>query len=166
MKRIIFLFVTITICYTSWAQNADFKAGEQLASSGNYQGAVDAYTKALAADPEDLNALLRRGFAYGILKEYEKAVADYSKVIAANDKATLAYLSRGSSYNKLKKYDLAIADFNKVLELDASNQEAYNNRGWAKKYLGQKAEACADWKASKKLGNAEAKLILKNNQCK
>lgn len=41
-----------------------------------------------------------------------------------------------------------------------------NNRGWAKKFLGDKDGACKDWQTSKKMGNEEAKIILKNNQCR
>jgi hypothetical protein len=41
-----------------------------------------------------------------------------------------------------------------------------NNRGWSKKFKGDKDGACKDWNASKKMGNDEAKIILKNNQCK
>ena len=53
----------------------------------------------------------------------------------------------------------------KRIELDPRDQEAYNNRGFALKKLGRKDEACKDWNKSKKLGNKEAKVILKNNYC-
>ena len=56
-------------------------------------------------------------------------------------------------------------DFNKAIELDPENQEAYNNRGYTKKFMGKTKEACDDWKKSKKLGNEEAKIIMKNNDC-
>jgi len=75
-------------------------------------------------------------------------------------------MSRGSAYNKIKEYQKALADFNRAISIDPENQEAYNNRGWSKKYLGDFKGACADWKKSKKLGNAEAKIIYKNNHCK
>jgi tetratricopeptide (TPR) repeat protein len=77
-----------------------------------------------------------------------------------------AYLSRGSAYSKLKKYDLAMNDFNKVLKFDASNYEAYNNRGFVKKAQGDFEGACKDWNYSKKMGNQEAIIILKNNHCR
>jgi Flp pilus assembly protein TadD len=66
---------------------------------------------------------------------------------------------------KLKKYGEAKADFDDVIAADPENSEAYNNRGWCKKRLGNKEGACEDWKTSKKLGNSEAKIILKNNGC-
>ena len=64
-----------------------------------------------------------------------------------------------------KSSTTAIKDFNMAIEIDPKNSEAYNNRGWSKKGLGDKDGACQDWKTSKKMGNEEAKIILKNNQC-
>ncbi|MBI4648042.1 MAG: tetratricopeptide repeat protein [Bacteroidia bacterium] len=166
----------ISICFTllfllsgaAFTQDAEayFKQAEVKSSIADYQAAVDLYSKVIQADPEYINAYLRRAFCYSILKEYEKCISDYTKVIEQNPQHTMAYLSRGSAYNKLEKYDKAIADFNQVLELDPKDQEAYNNRGWAKKAKGDKEGACDDWTKSKRLGNAEAKLILKNNHCK
>ena len=57
-------------------------------------------------------------------------------------------------------------DFNVALKLKPDDAEAYNNRGFSKKMLGDKTGACEDWNKSKKLGNEEAKIILKNNYCK
>ena len=99
-------------------------------------------------------------------REYDKAVTDFSAVIAVKPDHTWAYTSRGSSYSKLGEHELAIADFNKVLTLDPKNEEAYNNRGWARKATGDQAGACKDWNTSKRMGNAEAKIILTNNRCK
>ena len=77
-----------------------------------------------------------------------------------------AYTSRGSAYGKLGRHQEAIADFNRVIALDARDPEAYNNRGWSKKALGDEKGACDDWRASKRMGNAEARIILENNRCK
>ena len=106
-----------------------------------------------------------KSYFYSYLQQYENAVADYTVVIKHDNKQVWSYISRGSAYNKLKKYEKALADFNVALNLDPENQEAYNNRGWAKKFLGDKSGACKDWKTSKKKGNKEAKIILKNNGC-
>ncbi|PLX01066.1 MAG: hypothetical protein C0594_14630 [Marinilabiliales bacterium] len=167
MRKLSITILTVLFAFTAFAQEGNLvESGMQKAGSGDYKGAIEDYTKAISKDPEDLNAYLKRAFAYGIVKEYDKAVADYSKVIKSNPDHALSYLSRGSAYNKLKKYEKALADFDKVLSIDEENQEAYNNRGWAKHYMGDKEGACKDWKKSKKLGNAEAKLILKNQKCK
>lgn len=146
--------------------DALFHKGEQVYNSGGYAKAIDIYTQVLADDPEYLNAYLQRGFCHSLQREYDAAIADFTAVIERKKDHLWAYTSRGSAYGKLGKQDLAIQDFNTVLQLDPGNQEAYNNRGWAKKAQGNTKEACADWLKSKKMGNAEAKIILHNNRCK
>ena len=59
-----------------------------------------------------------------------------------------------------------LKDFNRVLSISAKDTEALNNRGWTYQGMGKHDLACADWKKSKKYGNPEAKLILKNTNCK
>lgn len=143
-----------------------FQQGEQARQHGAYEKAIGFYDQVLQSDPNYLNAYLQRGFCHSIQREYKEAVADFTSVIARKSDHLWAYTSRGSAYTKLGKPDLAIQDFNRVLELDPGNQEAFNNRGWAKKELGDAKGACKDWQASRRAGNAEAKIILKNNRCK
>lgn len=143
-----------------------FNQAENLIGSGEYKQASALYTKVIAQDPENLNAYLRRGFCHSVMKEYDAAIADFGVVIDKHGRDPYSFISRGSAYNKLEKYETAMVDFDKALGLDPENQEAYNNRGWAKNGLGLYKEACEDWKTSKKLGNEEAKIILKNNHCK
>jgi|688.fasta_scaffold103168_5 tetratricopeptide (TPR) repeat protein len=150
------------------AQSAEsfFKEGESKSKAGDYEAAIVSYTKAIQADSTYYNAYLRRGFCYGLQEKYDLAVADYTSLLRHAPNHVWAITSRGSAQNKLGNYDLAIEDFNRVLAIDPKNQEAMNNRGWSKKFKGDKDGACKDWNASKKMGNDEAKIILKNNQCK
>lgn len=143
-----------------------YQEGERAYRAGDHAQAIDLFTRVIDRDPAHLNAHLQRGFCHSLLREYDKAVADFSAVIAVKPDHTWAYTSRGSSYSKLGEHELAIADFNKVLTLDPKNEEAYNNRGWARKATGDQAGACKDWNTSKRMGNAEAKIILTNNRCK
>ncbi len=176
LKSAIILIATLCAVGTGFAQiqatpqaqelDALFHKGEIAYQHGTYDQAIDLYTQVLSSDPEYINAYLQRGFCHSLLREYQAAVDDFTAVVSRKNDHLWAYTSRGSAYNKLGKPDLAIKDFNRVLELDPKNQEAYNNRGWAKKSLGDGAGACQDWKASKKMGNAEAKIILMNNRCK
>lgn len=160
-----FLFLNSTLVRAQSAETF-FKEGESKSRSGDYEAAIASYTKAIAADSTYYNAYLRRGFCFGLQEKYDLAVGDYSAVLRHAPNHVWAITSRGSAYNKLGNYEMAMADFNRVLELDPKNQEAMNNRGWTKKFLGDKDGACKDWQASKKMGNEEARIILKNNQCK
>lgn len=143
-----------------------FHEGEKAYNRGAYPAAIDLFTRTLAQDPDHLNAYLQRGFCHSLQREYEAAVSDFSEVIRRKHDHLWAYTSRGSAYAKWGKPELAIQDFDTALNLDPRNQEAYNNRGWSKKATGDLAGACRDWAASRKMGNAEAKIILQNNRCK
>ena len=47
-----------------------------------------------------------------------------------------------------------------------TDPEIFNNRGFTFKGKGDIEAACRDWNTSRKLGNDEASVILKNNHCK
>ncbi|MBV6404730.1 MAG: hypothetical protein GFGODING_01488 [Flavobacteriales bacterium] len=143
-----------------------FNEGEKAYQRGAYDEAIALFSRVLQQDGDHLNAYLQRGFCHSLTKRYEAAVADFSAVIARKPDHLWAYTSRGSAYNKLKQYDKAMRDFDQVLTLDPRNEEAYNNRGWARKGAGDPAGACKDWRASQRMGNAEARIILSNNRCK
>lgn len=168
MKYLSLILFSVYFTTSGFSQDAQsvFNKAENLFANGNYEQASDLYTQVIEADATNMNAYLRRGFCQSVLQNYQNAVDDYSKVIEKHSKHPFAYLSRGSAYNKLEEWKLALADFDMVLNIDPKNQEAYNNRGWAKNGLGLFKEACKDWKTSRKLGNEEAKIILKNNHCK
>lgn len=169
MMRTFALILIITLSgFGLMAQDAEafFKEGEKFMRQGRHEEALEQYNKVIEADPDFTNAYLRRGFVNNVLKHYEDAVHDYDKVIEKHPTHVFAYVSRGSAKNKLENYQEAMTDFNKALELDPENQEAYNNRGWSKVGLGDKEGACKDWNISRKKGNEEAKIILKNNHCK
>ena len=143
-----------------------YRAGERAYNSGDYATACKYFDEVLKKDSDHLNAYLQRGFCNTLRKDYQAAVADFSAVIKRNPNHLWAYTSRGSAYNKLGQYNLAMADFDKVLQLDPKNGEAFNNRGWTKKFLGDLRAACKDWKSSARVGNGEARIIMKNNHCK
>ncbi|MCB0790794.1 MAG: tetratricopeptide repeat protein [Flavobacteriales bacterium] len=148
------------------AAEKTYEEAEKAYQRADYSDAIALYGQVLAMDPDDLNAYLHRGFCHSLNKEYEEAVNDFTAVIQRKPDHIWAYTSRGSAYNKLERYDKAIQDFDTVLSLDPRNEEAYNNRGWTKKGMGDAKGACKDWKASQRMGNAEAKIILNNNRCK
>lgn len=148
------------------SDQALFNEGQRAYNSGNYAKAIDLFTQALKVDPEDLNAYLQRGFCHSLSGQYDAAIADFTSVIDRKKDHIWAYISRGSAYKKAGKFDLALKDFDTVLQMDPRNEEAFNNRGWTYKSMGDLAQACEDWSASKKMGNDEARVILKNNNCK
>jgi tetratricopeptide (TPR) repeat protein len=165
-NNLIVLLITISItCHAQEAKQL-YNAGQNEYKHLHYKEAIENYTKVIVIDSGYINAYIQRGFCKGMIKDFNGEIADYTKALQIDPKHKFAYISRGSAKNKTKEYQSAMDDFNKALELDPSDQEAYNNRGFSKKGLGDKEGACADWNKSKQLGNSEARIILKNNQCR
>jgi tetratricopeptide (TPR) repeat protein len=139
---------------------------ERATQQGEFQRAIALYTIAIEAGQEQVNAHLQRAFCHMLVSDHEAAIRDLDVVLAARPDHVQAYTSRGSAYAKMGRTDRAIADLDQAIALDPGNQEAYNNRGWAHRKAGDPKAACRDWQTSRKLGNPEAALILKNTPCK
>ena len=164
------IFMMVATTSTSQGQNEDaesfFKDAELLYRNFDYEEAIPIYDKAIDLDPKEPKYYLQRGFCKNITQDFEGAIRDFSAVINLTQDNSYTYVSRGSAKNKSGDFASALEDFNKALEINPKDQEAYNNRGFSKKKLGDKKGACEDWYRSKKLGNNEAKIIIKNNYCK
>ncbi len=167
LALLMFQFFASTISYGQDSTASEyFKKAEYFFANADYALAVSYYDKTLALDINHVNSYLQRGFCKNILGKPTDAIEDFTQAIRLNPDNGWAYVSRGSAKNKIGEFQSALSDFNKALELDPKDQEAYNNRGFSKKQLGDHDGACSDWRTSKKLGNKEAPIIIKNNYCK
>lgn len=173
MKQIAFIILFVTSLFNLHAQTGSdkgidsiFVQGKIKYNNGNYEEAVKDFSSIVQSDAKNTNAYLQRGFCYALLKDFAHAIEDFTTVIQLEPDHEWAYVSRGGAYNKTNEYNKAIDDFNTALKLKPTDCEAYNNRGFSKKALGDKEGACEDWHKSKKMGNDEAYIIIKNNRCK
>ena len=148
------------------AMEETFRRGEQAYRAGDHERAIQEYNDLLAMDSEHVNAYLQRAFCHAMLNHHGSAVKDLDQVIQRKSDHLWAYTCRSASLSKLGRHQESIADLDRVLELDPRNEEAFNDRGWSHKALGDMDAACRDWTTSRKMGNAEARIILTNNRCK
>jgi tetratricopeptide (TPR) repeat protein len=162
------LILLSMFCGIAYSQDAKefYKEGQKDYKFQRYKEAIENYTKAIELDSAFMSAYIQRAFCKGMIQDFAGEIDDYTMALKIDPKHKFSYISRGSAKNKTKDYQSAIEDFNKALELDPTDQEAYNNRGFSKKGLNDMEGACDDWNKSKKMGNEEAKIILKNNRCK
>jgi len=112
-----------------------FYSGVEKADSGDYQGAIKDFNKAIELNPKDAEAYYNRGVTNVKLGDYREAIEDFNKAIELNPKDAEAYYNRGVAKAKLDDYREAIEDFNKAIELNPKDAEAYYNRGVAKAKL-------------------------------
>lgn len=116
------------------------KRGELYELTEKYTEALDDYTHALAAQPQNVVLLIERAdlLADPYIFENRKAEAirDYSAVIdraaelqAAPEKLQYAYQQRLNLYKTLAQYDAAIADSTELLKLNPQNAYYFFQRG-------------------------------------
>ncbi|KAM5171440.1 RNA polymerase II-associated protein 3 isoform 2-T3 [Mantella aurantiaca] len=93
---------------------------------GNYDEAVECYTRGMNADPYNAVLPTNRASAFFRLKKYAVAESDCNLAIALDRTYSKAYSRRGASRLALKNLNGAKEDYEKVLELVPNNFEATN----------------------------------------
>lgn len=157
LTAIIFLF-----CFAAFAcaenPEADkyVKSGFDMEKAGDYAGAKDDFTRAIALDPDDAQAYNGRATAEVFAGNFADAVKDCGKAIEINPGFAEAYNNMGFAEYKTGNYDQAIKDYTRAIELKPDYKQAYANRAIAKKQNGDKAGAIEDAEMAKKLGLAPA----------
>jgi tetratricopeptide (TPR) repeat protein len=85
--------------------------GDALTSLGEYESAAHAYSEALSADPENLEARLSLGRLYNRLARYRDAVRTCDEVLARHPRSEEVYLVKARAL-------LASGDFGGIVELE------------------------------------------------
>jgi len=126
--------------------------GSDLMEEGQYEQAIEEFSKAIEIDPESFSAYCLRAEAYYEIEQYDKAVADYTKAIEVypesgwkHPKYANAHYDRGNVYYYMEEYDKAIADYTKAIEIDPGLVDAYYDRGLSYKAQGDIGKAIADF---------------------
>ena len=98
---------------------------------GNYDLAIESFTKALELNPDFAKAYTNRAVTYQCKGLFDRAIADHTQAIELKPDLAEVYVNRGAAYGERGDYDRAIADHTKAIELNPNLPEAYNNRGVA-----------------------------------
>lgn len=106
------------------------QGGLELASDAeDPQAIIDAASRLLASDPENVEAYFRRGVAYAQDGNMEASLEDFNKVIELSPDDPSAYFNRAIIQQSLGNYAPAVGDLTKVIELAPNNPGAYYLRG-------------------------------------
>lgn len=138
-----------SLSYDWYLKRADIKT-----RTGDYKGAINDYSKYLAA-ARDAGTFYLRGMAYYMLGDYQHTVSDFEDVIKEDGKFTLLYEAYFIMGNiKFKQGDVkgSVDDYTKSLELKPKYAKAYYNRGLSKYFANQKQDACSDVAMAQQLG--------------
>ncbi|KNC47406.1 uncharacterized protein AMSG_03840 [Thecamonas trahens ATCC 50062] len=102
--------------------NTEYKAG-------NYRGAVEAYTEAIAHAPSEPAFHANRSMAYIKLEKYHEALEDSLKAIELKPDYLKAHLRAGTCYRMMGEFSKARAQLNVVISADAGNTTASSELG-------------------------------------
>ena len=93
-----------------------------------FERAIEDFNKVLVLEPDNVQALIRRGDAYSQLGESARALVDLERAISLAPQSTQAYFYRGLAHSRMNMSVAALADYNAALERDPRNVDALTSR--------------------------------------
>lgn len=129
--------------------------------AGDYQGAVEGFTKVLQLDPKNIDGYVNRGIAQLQLRHPNEALSDVNTALqlapAANKNARSVLLTaRGKCYFNAQRLAEAYRDFTEAIQLNTKNEDAYLQRGTLRVFLKDYTNAVADVTQAIHLDNRSA----------
>lgn len=149
----IFLILTLGLfLQTAFAQedeNPQVKAlqesGWKKFEEGKLDAAIEDFTKILAIEPENADALSRRGDVFLMRGEYDKAIADYDNSLEIKSDDFFTFYGRARAYYRKGDYEKAVEDHTSELELQSQRAIGLIGRGNAYIKLERYDEAIDDF---------------------
>jgi len=125
--------LTLTFCLatpvTAQTTSELLKAAEDALNKKKPQEALALATKAIEAEPKNVEPLIVRANVLELLERYTDAVADYTKIIELDRNRHNAYHFRGLVHFKAGKIKESIGDFDKYIELRPKAKASHWQRG-------------------------------------
>ena len=118
----------------------DYKAyiaiGDIYQQYGNFNGAIQAYQRALKIKPKDEINLNRLGEAFWRAKRYPEALGQFKKALKVNPKYAYAHLNLGKAFGLVNDKANAIAHTRFAVKLFRKNRDK-NGEAKAKQSMNQ-----------------------------
>ncbi|MFO7810335.1 MAG: tetratricopeptide repeat protein [Candidatus Delongbacteria bacterium] len=108
-----------------------FNKGYRAQENGEYEKALEYYTKAIRLDPTIAQIYNNRGLVHYFMQDYPRAEVNFDKAIELDNELCMAYNNKAIIYYERRLYDQAISYFNKVIELDPTLAQPYYNRAFS-----------------------------------
>ncbi|MBC7805898.1 MAG: tetratricopeptide repeat protein, partial [Akkermansiaceae bacterium] len=99
--------------------------------TGDHRGAIDSYTKIIAANSKESNSLFLRGMSYMTLKDYPNAIKDfqtYATAFPSGPNAGDSAYNLGSAYLLTKDYAKAVPAYTAAVSVNNKDTAAYYGR--------------------------------------
>lgn len=124
---------------------ANLIKGAVYQNQGDYNLAIEFFSKSIVIEPSNAKFWNSRGNAYLLTKEYDKALKDYDKAIELDAALAMFYINRATVRMHLKDITASLQDLDEALKLDDTSENAYYTRGNAYVRLGKFDEGLKDY---------------------
>lgn len=119
----------------------DSKAADDAFDAGDTARALALYNEILAANPGDVNALLRSGKLLSWDRRYDEALERYDRALTREPKNSAIELERAKVLLWSRRYDQAVLGFDRVLKVDPKEPWALCGTAQAYAWRGRGREA-------------------------
>lgn len=102
--------------------------GNACFQKGEYEKAVELYSRSISCDPDVISALGNRSMAYLKLEKYHECVDDCTMVLEKDNGHVKSYLRRGTAKQHLGQMQGAIEDFEECIRREPYNADAIKGR--------------------------------------
>lgn len=89
--------------------------GQLMLDRDELEKALERFEQALALEPKNAEALIKKAAALEKLNRLEEALACYDQAIAADGSMTIAYLHKGGLFNRMSRYEEALQCYEHAL---------------------------------------------------
>ncbi|MEN8210680.1 MAG: tetratricopeptide repeat protein [Thermodesulfobacteriota bacterium] len=147
MKKISFLILTsLLLCTGIFAQTQEeiFDNGVLLFKQGQYQKAIDVFSKLIELAPGHADAYKNRGVTYMKQQEFDLAIKDFQTAKELFPELKGLYSNLGVAWYYKKEYAKAIENYDIELAMTPENYVAYFNRALCLAELDKDDEALDD----------------------
>ena len=120
------------------------RATALLRHKGQLADAIRDFTRALAISPNNVDALMGRGDAYGRNGDFALALADLNRVIVMAPDNANAHVMRGLLNSRRGDSQSAATDYDAALKIDPRNMDGLINRAALYSIAGQQDKALVD----------------------
>ena len=118
-----------------------FDKGVAFVNLGQYENAIDCFTKVTEINPRFPVAWYNIGVSLRGLGRYEEAIKYYDKALELNPNYADAWNNKGIILGAYKKSEEAIKCFDKAIEIDPSDAKTWYNKGVSLQELGRNNDA-------------------------
>ena len=123
---------------------AIMQMGKWYQLNGNFNRAINMYSRAIRIKPDYAAAFNNRSIAYSSI-DLIKAIADLTEAIRIRPFEAIYYFNRGQKYSALGEHEEAIGDFSEAIRLRPDLIKALLFRGLTYLSAGDKDKAKADF---------------------